>query len=508
MTGAVIAADSVHRYYDRIPALQGVSLEIYPGEIHGLIGENGAGKSTIVRILAGIEIPDSGTVRGEPDSVAVVPQNPQLAPSLPVWQSLITGREPRIGPLLDRRRAIAAVEAIAARFSIDVDIRRIAGRLNQTEQRLASLLSALLRDPSVVLLDEPTVGLAPIDRERILHTVRTLKHEGKGVLYVSHDLREITEIADRVTVLVAGSSAVTRKRPFATERLVADLFPGEAEGAPAPGAPIVPTGTDAAALPIASFEELTVRDPLGGRTLGPLSLDLAPGRIVAVVGVRESGLDLLESFLTGEIELSAGAVRVRGRRLPARLDPGDLRHRRVAIIPSDRIVRAAALDGTVTENAIIADRTRIHPRGIRARQGERSLTRRLLSRFGIREGHHLPLGSLSGGTIQKLILARELDTSPELCIIAEPSAGLDVRSIQRLYADLRELAIAGAAVLLLSSHVDSILPVADSIVALYDGRISGRYGTVAKTEITRAITGLTDSEVDHSASILLRESHP
>jgi len=501
MSAAVIAAESVCRRYDRIPALDGVSLSINSGEVHGLIGENGAGKSTIVRILAGIEAPDSGIVRGDTSRVAVVSQNPKLAPSIPVWQSLITGEEPRIGPLLDRRHAIAGVEEIAARFSIDVDVRRPAARLNQTEQRLAALLSALLGNPAVILLDEPTVGLAPVDRKRILQTVRALRDGGTGVLYVSHDLREMAEIADRVTVLVAGRSTVTRTRPFVTEQLVTDLFPDGTDGIPSVAEP-AKTDDDA---PIASFEELTVRDPLGGRALGPLSLELAAGRITAVVGVRESGLDLLESYLTGEFELSSGAVRVRGRRLSARLDPGDLRSRGVAIIPSDRILRAAALDGTVTENAIVADRTRIHPRGIRAREGERSLTGRLLERFGIREGHHLPLGALSGGTIQKLILARELDTSPELCIITEPSAGLDLRSIERLYADLRSLAAGGAAVLLLSSHVDSILPVADAIIALYDGRISGRYGATGKADITRAITGLVDGEFERTADDLSRE---
>lgn len=501
MASAVISAEAVTRRYDRILALDGATISIGHGEIHALIGENGAGKSTIVRILAGIDSPDDGIVHGNTAEVAVVPQTPRLAPNLPVWQSLVIGREPRIGPFIDRRRAITTLEKIAERFAIDIDVRRPARYLNQTEQRLAALLGALVRDPTVVLLDEPTVGLAPVDRERIHSAVYALRAANKGILYISHDIREIVAIADRVTVLVAGRSTVTRKRPFSSEMLAADLFPtGDAIITDPSDGAIEVTGSETIPSPIAAesvsrpviarCEELTIQDPRGGRTLGPLSLELSAGEIVAITGVRESGLDLLEGFLAGEIELSTGALQVAGRRLPARLDPADMRRRRVSFVPSDRIVRAAALEGTVTENAIVSDRSRIHPRGIRTRGGERSLTGRLLARFGIRESRHLPLGALSGGTIQKLILARELDTQPILCIIAEPSAGLDIRSIERLYTDLREIADAGAAVLLLSSHVDSILSITDSIVVLYNGTISGRYGAIEKAGITRAITGL------------------
>lgn len=495
VSNTAISAEAITRRYDRILALEHASIAIEHGEVHALIGENGAGKSTVVRILAGIERPDAGVVLGDCSRVAVVPQTPRLAPSLPVWQNLVVGLEPRIGPILDRRRAVAFVEEVATQFSIDLDIHVPARRLNQTEQRLAALLGALVRDPEVVLLDEPTVGLAPIDRERIHTAVGALRDRGKGILYISHDIREVTEIADRVTVLVAGRTTVTRERPFSGDQLATDIFPVEPvdlDAAP-PSAAI--RSVSKPRERIAAFEELMVQDPRGGRTLGPLSLALNAGEILAITGVRESGLDLLERFLTGEVELSAGALRVGGKRLSARLDPGELRRRRIAFVPSDRIVRAAALEGTVTENAIVADRTRIHPRGIRAREDERTLTGRLLSRFGIRESRHLPLGALSGGTIQKLILARELDTDPELCIIAEPSAGLDIRSIERLYRDLRTIADHGAAILLLSSHVDSVLPVADSIVALYDGKIGGRYAPGEKTEITRAITGLAGVEV-------------
>ncbi len=492
MGGIAIGAENITHRYDHITALADATLMIRHGEIHGLIGENGAGKSTIVRILAGIETPDSGTVSGDPSAVAIVPQTPRLAPSLPVWQNLLVGCEPHRGPFLNKREAIAAVEAVASRFAIDINLRLPAARLNQTEQRLAALLSALVRDPNVLLLDEPAVGLAPLDRDRIHRAVCALRENGRAVLYISHDIQEITALADRITVLCDGRTRVMRTAPFDSEQLAQDLF-ANASASVAPDTSATPsvraTQGDWGDV-IASLEEMVVRDPRGGRKLGPLSVTLPAGKIFAITGVRESGLDLLESFFAGELEIAAGAMRLGGKRLPALLDPAELRARHVAFIPSDRMARAAALDGTVTENAIVAERTDVHRRGIRLRGEERLLTERHLGRFGINKGAHLPLGTLSGGTIQKLILARELGTNPRLCIVAEPSAGLDLRSIARLYEDLRNLAAGGAAVLLLSSHVDSVLPVADGVAVLFNGAIRGEFLPTQKPAITRTIAGL------------------
>lgn len=530
----VLTAEHLRKEYGQVQALLDASITLRPGAIHGLVGENGAGKTTFVRLLAGMEEPDSGflfpTSRQRRADCAVVPQYPRMAPSIPVLQNLIIGSEPRSGSqplrklLIDAGRARRQMESIAQRFDIELDLDKPAGSLNGTELRLAALLAALAHEPSILILDEPTVGLAATDQERVLATVRALRSEGIAILYISHDLGEISRIADQVTILIQGRSTDTfdpvppphelasilfdhsredeRHRRERTDTGAREGTEEEAGGRRAGGGArtsVGPAGggggTGEPAPEVMSFEQVSLYDRFSGRTLGPLTFSLAPGTITAVTGVRESGLDLLEQYLSGEGELSSGAVRVAGHRIPALLTPGTLRSRGIAFVPSDRFERAAALEGSVEENATVTDRLQIHPRGIRTPGEAQQLTRRLLERFDIRTHRHMPLGSLSGGMIQKLILARELDTNPRVCIIAEPTAGLDLQSQGILLESLREIAASGAGVLILSSSIDAVTMPAQQVVVLHDGRVQGTFSADRSDLIARAFAGLSDDAV-------------
>ena len=512
----VLAAEHLQKRYGQILALTDASARVHRGEILGLVGENGAGKSTFVRLVAGIEQPDNGTIstsfdRSRGGSCAVVPQYPRMAPTIPLLHNLIVGSEPRISrlPLLrsvvDLRRAANQLDAIARRFDIELDLTKRAGSLNGTELRLAALLAALAHNPDMLILDEPTVGLAVTDQSRVLNTVRTVRDEGMAVLYISHDLGEVSRNADRVTVLIQGRTVETFDPAPDAQTLASLLFDhrregsdtatsvmtersllftdGSADGSAGDAAP--DTGHGAIA-----FEEVSLYDRHSGRSLGPLSFSVMPGGITAITGVRESGLDLLEQYLSCEGELSSGAIRVGGHRIAAELSPGTLRTQGIAFVPSDRFERAAALEGSVEENATVTGRSRIHPRGIRVPEEERRLTKRLLDRFDIRTHRHMPLGSLSGGTIQKLILARELETDPTICIISEPTAGLDLQSQQILLESLREIAAAGAGVIILSSSIDAVTSLAHQVVVLHDGVVQGVYAAHESEKIARAFAGL------------------
>ncbi|MDA3949352.1 MAG: ATP-binding cassette domain-containing protein [Spirochaeta sp.] len=498
---AHLEAIGIAKYYGAVCALQDASITIAPGSVHGLIGENGAGKSTLMRVLAGIEAPDAGEIRtvGADARVnaircAIVPQYPRMAASVPMWQNLLLGAEPRWGPFFHRRQARTVLNETAARYGISLNIDAPAGHLNGTEIRLAALLAAIVRTPDLLILDEPTVGLAHTDQEAILTTLAALSDAGIGILYISHDLAEVSRVSDRVTVLAHGASVAQLDGPVTPDQLADAMLGATSAEYVADTAwrndrtdTFKPTGFEDGIR----CEDVLIADPAGGRTVGPLSMTAPSGRITAITGVRESGLDLVEAYLSGETAARAGSVHVDGNRLSARIDPAELRRKGLVFVPSDRFQVAAALDGSVEDNAILRERAEVHPGGIRTTRQSKGVTHALLSRFGISASRQIPLGSLSGGTIQKLILARELERPTPGCVIAEPFAGLDIPS-QKMLADmLREIATNGSAVLVLSSTVESVMAVADDIYVLAGGELGGPYPPHATAEINRAVAGLT-----------------
>jgi ABC-type uncharacterized transport system ATPase subunit len=517
VTLPLLEAHDITRSYGPVQALESAHIVLSAGSIHGLVGENGAGKSTFVRIIAGIEEPDGGTVLRRPRSgdeplrLAVVPQYPRMALSLPVWQNLIVGSEPRRGPFLASQRGRRRIDEIAERYDIALDLNKRAGELGGTEIRLAALLAALVHEPDVLILDEPTVGLTPTDQAAILATLRRFRDDVRSVLYISHDLNEVCGIADVVTPLRAGRTDEPIPGPVSPEDIATRLFgpsPVPVSAAAGGSVPGGGTTTRSADLPglrreapaahdVAApgddallFEEAVIRNDRTSRRLGPLSIRIRAGVISAVTGVRESGLDILEQYLAGEAHLDAGAIRHAGTRLNSRVDPPRLRRRGIAYIPSDRFDSAAALAGSVEENAILQERGAVHPRGVRRSGSAGRMTTRLLDTFDLRVSRLQPLSALSGGTIQKLILARELDRRPSVCIIAEPTAGLDLQSQRSLSAILRDLAASGSAVVILSSSIKAVESLADEITVLHGGLSAGTFGPDEQEAIARAFAGI------------------
>lgn len=496
-----LTAHNLRKTYQSIVAIQNASLQITSGETVGLVGENGAGKSTLLRLLAGIELPDSGTIVREGSRCSVVPQYPRMAASLSVRANLMVPWS-RGHSTLRPRQAEARAAELFVQYGIQIDLDKPAGDLNGTEVRFAAILAALMHQPDFLILDEPTVGLALTDQEHVLKTVQALRDQGMGVLYISHDLGEVCRLSDRVVTISRGATAEPLCAPVSPTH-VAELLFGTFHHAASPatrkyeaGRLSAPNQESYSAAGGLSMEDVTLQEPRSGRVLERISFNAPPGEITAITGVRESGLDLLEEYFSGRCPVLSGAVRVQDERIPARVDPITLRHRHVAYVPSDRFERAAAMEGSIEENATVTKRSAVHHRGIRVPAGVREVTSRLLNRFGIHTEWHLPLGSLSGGTIQKLILSRELDTNPRVCILAEPTAGLDLQSQHHLYHILKGVAEGGAAVLLISSSIEAVTLFADSVVVLHGGIIVGRYPASRRDQIARAFAGLSSEEYE------------
>lgn len=506
-----IEARAVSRRYGPVVALSDASVAIRGGEIHALVGENGAGKSTLVRLLCRQEEPDEGSIVTGDVRTAVVPQYPRLAPSIPVWQNLLVGHLPRrttppgIGhAFIDRRSALRHLADIADRFGIGIELDKPGHALTGTELRLAAVLAALAHEPDALVLDEPTVGLASPDRRRVLEIVRAVAHDGAAVVFVSHDLREVAAVADRVTALVAGRTVEEWQAPIDAREIATFLF-GRVDHAPAEsGAAAEPEdgeagsaarGTHAPAAPGdagLTFEEALFTSADGTRQAGPLDFIAPAGRITALTGVRESGLDLIERYFKGISELGHGSIRLASRRLPGRLEPGMLERFGVRYVPSGRFDDAAALELSIVDNLIVRARRALHPGGIRRRALQDAFARSLAEAGGVSVTPSAPLSNLSGGMIQKLILARELHDAPRAIVIVEPSSGLDVAAQHSLRRRLRGLADAGHAVLLVSSSADHVAQYADTVAVIYDGHAAGTFAPDDTTGIARAVAGVSD----------------
>ena len=460
------------------------SLSVVGGTVHAVVGENGAGKSTLMHIIAGTVQPDAGqmTLRGQSvqfrspanalaAGVVISFQHPRLVPSLTVWENLVLGAEPRTpAGTISRRAAKRRITDRSFGISgIDLDAR--VDRLSSGQVRLVSLLAAMLRLPSdkpgILILDEPTAACGPNETDEIVAAMRATAGAGHGVIYISHKIAEVTDVADTVTVMKAGACIASQPRPFTAEEISRLMLGGGTAGrlAEAPRATHLATSA-----PAFTARGITLRE--GGRTLlDNVSFNVRAGEILGLTGIRQSGIEAIEEVLGGMRRLAAGTITFNGRNLTG-LSPHALRRCGVGYVPTDRLLRGASMESSVAENLIVLERKQLQRAGLFLPARVRRYGRRLTEEFEIDAILHMPLNRLSGGNIQKVILGRELAEHLGLLIICEPSWGLDIRSRRLIVDRIRSAAEAGAAVILISTDMDEVLDFADTVGAFYGGRLS------------------------------------
>ena len=494
----------ITKRFPGVIANDGVDFEAAAGEVHALLGENGAGKSTLSNILTGLYRPDGGEIHLHGEQVhfhspsdaidagiAMVHQHFRLVPPFTVAENIILGehRAEARRMLVRPRQIERRVADLGRRYGVAVEPSARVWQLSVGEQQRVEILKALYREARILILDEPTAVLTPQESDALFATLRTMADEGRTVVFISHKLHEVKAVADRVTVLRGGRSIATVVASEATPRQLAAMMVGREVELSARKERAAPPREDRAL----EVEDLRVSGDRGGDAVKGISLSVRSGEILGVAGVAGNGQRELAEAVTGMRTPSAGTVRANGRKLRTN-DPRSAIAAGVAHVPEDRLGTGVAPSLSISENSVLKSyRGRAVSSGPFVRWAAvRRHAVDLIRRYAVHTpGPHLRARDLSGGNLQKLVLGREFSGQPKVLIAASPTRGLDVGAIETVHSYLRQAASEGVAVLLISEDLDEILALADRVVVLYEGRITGEFDpeTATVEEIGLAMAG-------------------
>jgi ABC-type uncharacterized transport system ATPase subunit len=477
----VLEMRGITKRFPGVLANDHIDLDVRPGEIHALLGENGAGKSTLMNILYGLLTPDEGEVLIDGQTVHIadpsdaigrgigmVHQHFMLVPVFNVTENIILGDETMANPVfLDEKAAHGRIRDLASQFGFEVDPDAIVGELSVGIQQRIEILKALYRGARILILDEPTAVLTPQETTEIFGVLRRLADEGTSIVFISHKLYEVLEIADRITVIRRGRVVGQADPKTATEEELAEMMVGREvsltveKGPPSPGAVVL------------SVEGLRVADDRGSTVVQDISFEVRAGEILGIAGVAGNGQDELVEALTGLRKVQGGTVTMAGAAVTNQSARG-LAERGLAYIPGDRQRYGLVLSYTVADNLVLTSyRERPYSRfGVLDQGAIAKRANELVPAFDIRTPSTMvPASTLSGGNQQKLIVAREFSRDLILLIADQPTRGIDVGSIEFIHKQIIASRDAGTAVLLVSAELDEVLELSDRIAVIFRGRI-------------------------------------
>jgi ribose transport system ATP-binding protein len=476
-TTPVLRLRGVSKSFGRVRVLDSVDFELLPGEVHALLGGNGAGKSTLMKILEGVHRPDSGTI--ELDGSAIEPASPQdarelgiamifqefsLVPTLSVAANIFLGAEPREHGLLDERSMRERAREHLMELGIDIDPRTPVARLSTAHWQLIEIAKALSRDARILIMDEPTASLATSEAERLFELIGELRARGISIIYISHRLEEIERVADRVTVLRDGRKVLTGDATeFTMDAIIEHIAGGAVSGALGAEQSIKAAPGRRALLEV---EGVTAGDRVQG-----VSFEVHEAEIVGIVGLMGSGRSELARALFGIDRITGGTVRLHGRELRIRR-PADAIAAGIALVPEDRRIQGLVLAHGVQSNLLLPLLPQLTSRGfINDRRG-REVYERYADRLAIKASSPRAAAKrLSGGNQQKVVLGKWLAREPQLLILDEPTAGVDVSTRSEIVGMVRELAAEGKGVILISSELTEVLALCHRVIVLRDGRV-------------------------------------
>jgi general nucleoside transport system ATP-binding protein len=496
----VLELRSITKRFPGVVANDHIDLELERGEVHALLGENGAGKSTLMNVVYGLYRQDEGEILidGRPVSIGsareaiklgigMVHQHFMLIPVMTVAENIVLASEPtHAGVLLDYDEAVRRVRELSEQFGLAVDPEAHVQDIGVGQEQRVEILKALYRGAHILILDEPTAVLTPHEALELFEIIRGLKEQGKTIVFITHKLKEVLEIADRITVLRRGQKIETVARAGATEAGLARLMVGREVLLRVEKKPSEP------GVPLLDVRDLHVLDNRGLEAVRGVSFQAREGEIVGIAGVDGNGQSELIDALAGLRRAQSGHVLIGGEEVLGEA-PSEVLDQGLGHIPEDRQRRGLVLEFTLAENLALHDYDHVpisrfgwlFPR----RMIERA--RRLLKDFDVRGGGpNTRAAALSGGNQQKVVIAREVARDPAVLIAAQPTRGLDVGAIEYVHRRLVEARDERKAVLLVSLELDEILSLSDRILVIYEGSLVAEYGPdVTEEELGIAMTG-------------------
>jgi ABC-type uncharacterized transport system ATPase subunit len=477
-----LGARGVTRRFGPVVANDRIDFDARLGTVHAIVGGNGAGKSTLMRILQGLDRPDEGSVlvNGEPVAfsgpadafergIGMVHQEFMLVPGLTLLENLVLSHEPVDGlGRIDRARALEAARELESQAGVELDWDMIVDDAPVHVRQIVEILRLLYRGADVLILDEPTAVLAPTQVRELILLLRKLRDEGRTIIFISHKLDEVMNVADDITVIRNGRNIANLPAAEASKPILAEKMIGEVLAEPR-------ARESKAGAPVLQIEALSACDLAGNVRLRDLDLTVHAGEIVGIAGVAGNGQDELALAITGLGDVTSGIIRLAGTEV-TQLSLAERRQRGMSYLSPDRAAEGLCLSAPTRENAIAGHhrwpefcRSGVLKRGAIARHVEE-----LLDRYHVKRGSaELPAGSLSGGNQQRVAVARELDGDPSFLLACQPTRGVDIQGIAFIHQCLLDFRDRGGAILVISEELEELITLSDRIIVLYAGYRSG-----------------------------------
>ncbi len=481
----MIQMNGISKSFSGNQVLNDVSFELANGEIHALMGENGAGKSTLMKILSGIHHKDSGHIRvdgeehtfktikdSERCGIHVIHQELNILPDLSVAENLFLGKELTYGfGIMKRAEMRRQAHDLLCKLGLDIDPKTRAGDLSVGKQQLVEIAKAIASDAKYIVMDEPTAALTDREIQTLFETVRELKNKGISFVYISHRMEEIFAICDRITILRDGQYAGVRDIPKTSFDEIVAMMVGRELGERFPERQHCIGDT-----------KLSVNNLCANHVFENVSFELRKGEVLVLAGLMGAGRTEVAQTLFGARKANSGSITIDGQAVKIH-NPIQAMQHKIGFVTEDRKTEGLLLDFSIQDNIMLTNFDKTCRMGITQPTSENQFVQKFIDQLAIRTTNaHLPVKSLSGGNQQKVVLAKWLGTEPDILILDEPTRGVDIGAKKEIYTIINQLAEAGVAILMISSELPEVIGMADRVLVMHEGRITGE---VNKSNMTQ-----------------------
>jgi len=503
MADNILVMENITKVYPNgFVANKNVNFSVKKGEIHALVGENGAGKSTLMKILFGVETSDTGRILLNGNEIKIdspsgaikygigmVHQHFMLAPSLTVAENMVMGIEPKRFCFIDFEKAIKMTQDVAKKYNFDIDPKAYVKDLPVGVKQKIEILKALLRGAQILILDEPTAVLTPQETSELFIQLKKLKEQGHTIIFISHKLREIKEICDRITILRNGRAVGEAEVSELSEQDISNKMVGR---------DVILKVEKEHATPqesVLKIRNLTVVNQFGKESLKNVSFDVRKGQIFGIAGVEGNGQSEIAETVTGLRSYSKGLIEIKGVNIEKHTIR-DIRNLKVSHVPEDRMTYGIAGEISIKDN-IISDRyfkNEYNKHGMQDTKKINEEVDQCIKEYLVKcGGREQPIRMLSGGNIQKVVAAREFSSSPDLAVVNQPTRGIDVGATEFVRKRIVELRDEGTAIILISADLNEVMELSDSLIVMYDGEISAYFSdskNVTEQELGEYMLGI------------------